>query len=92
MTSIRVGTEKVDSLINLVGELVITQSMLTQMGEQFEPARLTELLSGLEQLERNTFNFGNIQRLERVLVPDKFRLATRAREYVECNHVQTQSQ
>lgn len=54
MSSIRVGTEKVDSLINLVGELVITQSMLSQLGENFEPDRLAQLIDGLEQLERNT--------------------------------------
>jgi len=54
MSSIRVGTEKVDSLINLVGELVITQSMLSQLGENFEPSRLVQLVDGLEQLERNT--------------------------------------
>ena len=53
-SSIRVGTEKVDSLINLVGELVITQSMLSQLGENFDPSRLTQLTDGLEQLERNT--------------------------------------
>lgn len=54
MASIRVSTDKVDSLINLVGELVITQSMLSQLGENFEPSRLTQLIDGLEQLERNT--------------------------------------
>jgi two-component system chemotaxis sensor kinase CheA len=53
-SSIRVGTDKVDSLINLVGELVITQSMLSQLGENFEPALLPKLIDGLEQLERNT--------------------------------------
>jgi two-component system chemotaxis sensor kinase CheA len=53
-SSIRVGTDKVDSLINLVGELVITQSMLSQMGENFEPSLLPKLVDGLEQLERNT--------------------------------------
>jgi two-component system chemotaxis sensor kinase CheA len=31
--SIRVNTDKVDLLLNLVGELVITQSMLSQSGE-----------------------------------------------------------
>lgn len=54
MSSIRVGTDKVDSLINLVGELVITQSMLSQLGEDFDPSRLPQLIDGLEQLERNT--------------------------------------
>ncbi|WP_409524124.1 chemotaxis protein CheA [Nitrincola sp. MINF-07-Sa-05] len=54
MASIRVDTVKVDSLINLVGELVITQSMLSQMGEEFVPERLPSLLDGLEQLARHT--------------------------------------
>ncbi|MTI63777.1 chemotaxis protein CheA [Methylophaga sp.] len=54
MSSIRVGIDKVDSLINLVGELVITQSMLSQLGENFEVSRMQQLIDGLEQLERNT--------------------------------------
>ncbi len=53
-SSIRVGTDKIDTLINLVGELVITQSMLSQIGENFTPERLPELIDGLAQLERNT--------------------------------------
>ncbi len=54
-TSIRVGIDKVDSLINMVGELVITQAMLTQLGEQ-EPTEqtLTALQEGLAQLAHNT--------------------------------------
>lgn len=52
--SIRVGTDKVDSLVNLVGELVITQSMLGQIGENFDINMLPQLIDGLEQLERNT--------------------------------------
>jgi two-component system chemotaxis sensor kinase CheA len=59
-TSIRVGIDKVDEIINLVGELVITQSMLGQLGEDFENAqetsgaKLEKLREGLGQLERNT--------------------------------------
>ncbi|MFW5427253.1 MAG: chemotaxis protein CheA [Methylophagaceae bacterium] len=53
-TSIRVGTDKVDSLINLVGELVITQSMLSQIGDNFVPDMLPQLIDGLAQLERNS--------------------------------------
>ncbi len=53
-TSIRVGIDKVDALINIVGELVITQSMLDQVGEHFDPSRITQLRDGLAQLERNT--------------------------------------
>lgn len=52
--SIRVGTDKVDSLVNMVGELVITQSMLSQIGENFTPEMLPLLIDGLAQLERNT--------------------------------------
>ncbi len=55
--SIRVAVEKVDSLVNLVGELVITQSMLTQMGNDpgdFDLLRLEQLREGLGQLERQT--------------------------------------
>jgi len=53
-SSIRVGTDKVDSLINLVGELVITQSMLSQIGDNFTPEMLPQLIDGLAQLERNS--------------------------------------
>jgi len=53
-SSIRVGTDKVDSLINLVGELVITQSMLSQIGDNFTPDMLPQLIDGLAQLERNS--------------------------------------
>ncbi len=53
-SSIRVGIDKVDSLINLVGELVITQSMLDQVGENFDHSKLSLLRDGLSQLERNT--------------------------------------
>jgi len=53
-SSIRVGIDKVDSLINLVGELVITQSMLEQVGENFDHSKLPLLRDGLSQLERNT--------------------------------------
>lgn len=53
-SSIRVGIDKVDSLINMVGELVITQSMLGQLGSEFDMAQLPRLIEGLGQLEHNT--------------------------------------
>ena len=54
-TSIRVGIDKVDSLINMVGELVITQAMLNQLSEQdITPATITALQEGLAQLAHNT--------------------------------------
>ena len=53
-TSIRVSIDKVDALINMVGELVITQSMLSQFGENFEMKNLEKLRDGLSLLERNT--------------------------------------
>ncbi|WP_273432081.1 chemotaxis protein CheW [Chitinibacter tainanensis] len=53
-TSIRVSVEKVDQLLNLVGELVITQSMLAQNALQLDPVTHERLLAGVAQLERNT--------------------------------------
>ncbi|MTD25612.1 chemotaxis protein CheA [Erwinia sorbitola] len=52
-TSIRVAVEKVDQLINLVGELVITQSMLAQRSGELDPVNHGELLNSMGQLERN---------------------------------------
>lgn len=52
--SIRVSIDKVDDLINMVGELVITQSMLGQLGQDFDISKLEKLNDGLSQLERNT--------------------------------------
>jgi len=54
VSSIRVGTEKIDALINLVGELVITQAMLTQQASHLDPVLNEKLLAGLSQLDRNT--------------------------------------
>ncbi|GAB7025048.1 chemotaxis protein CheW [Geotalea toluenoxydans] len=53
-SSIRVGVAKVDQLINQVGELVITQALLDQMGGQLDPVLFENLHRGLLQLERNT--------------------------------------
>lgn len=53
-TSIRVSIEKIDTLVNLVGELVITQSMLGQLGNEFDMSKLLRLQEGLAQLEHNT--------------------------------------
>ena len=53
-SSIRVDTRKIDTLINMVGELVITQSMLSLIGEHFELSKLDQLKNGLSQLERHT--------------------------------------
>jgi len=53
-TSIRVSVEKVDQMINLVGELVITQSMLAETASHLDPVLNEQLITGLVQLERNT--------------------------------------
>ena len=53
-SSIRVDIDKVDNLINMVGELVITQSMLGELGENFDMGRVQRLQEGLAQLEHNT--------------------------------------
>ncbi|MBL8446519.1 MAG: chemotaxis protein CheW [Zoogloeaceae bacterium] len=52
--SIRVSVDKVDQMINLVGELVITQAMLQQSASTMDPVIYERLLQGLSQLERNT--------------------------------------
>jgi two-component system chemotaxis sensor kinase CheA len=52
--SIRVATEKVDNIINLVGELLITQSMLSGFADGIDPNDLDRLRQGLSQLARNT--------------------------------------
>jgi two-component system, chemotaxis family, sensor kinase CheA len=52
-TSIRVSTGKMDALVDIVGELVITQTILNQTVTQFGPDSLPRLTAGLAQLERN---------------------------------------
>ena len=51
--SIRVSVEKIDELMNTVGELVITQAMLSQLGSHFGGPEAEKLRAGLAQLERN---------------------------------------
>jgi two-component system chemotaxis sensor kinase CheA len=53
-STIRVPIEKVDQLINLVGELVITQAMLAQTGRGLDPVVHQQMATGLTDLERNT--------------------------------------
>jgi two-component system, chemotaxis family, sensor kinase CheA len=53
-TTIRVSVDKVDALINLVSELVITQAMLAQRSSELDPTQHEQLFSGLNQLDRNT--------------------------------------
>lgn len=53
-STLRVSVEKVDQLINLVGELVITQAMLAQNTQGLDPAIYQQLASGLADLDRNT--------------------------------------
>ncbi|BBF86491.1 signal transduction histidine kinase CheA [Aquitalea magnusonii] len=51
--SIRVNIDKVDLLLNLVGELVITQSMLLQSSQALDAVQNERLLSGISALQRN---------------------------------------
>ena len=53
-TTIRVDVKKVDQLINLVGELVITQAMLAQNSQGLDSGVYQQLLAGLADLDRNT--------------------------------------
>jgi len=52
--TIRVSISKVDQLINLVGELVITQAMLAQNSRALDAALYQKMLTGLADLDRNT--------------------------------------
>ncbi|MYL26576.1 MULTISPECIES: chemotaxis protein CheA [Halomonadaceae] len=70
-SSIRVDTGKIDNLIDMVGELVITQSMLNELGENFTMDKLEKLQDGLAQLERNTRELQeNVMRIR--MVPISF--------------------
>ncbi len=53
-SSIRVSVDKVDQMINLVGELVITQAMIADAAAYLDPAAAEKLLSGIDLLARNT--------------------------------------
>ncbi|MCJ8170075.1 chemotaxis protein CheA [Atopomonas sediminilitoris] len=53
-SSIRVSVEKIDTLVNLVGELVITQSMLNQLTGVLDPSEYERIFHALGQLEHNT--------------------------------------
>ncbi len=53
-STLRVSVEKVDQLINLVGELVITQAMLAQNSKGVDAALHQQMMAGLVDLERNT--------------------------------------
>jgi len=53
-SSIRVSVEKVDQLINLIGELVITNAMLEQRSSNLDPIAHERLMSSISQLGRNT--------------------------------------
>lgn len=69
--SIRVQTEKIDELMNLVGELVINQAMLAQLGRREDAESRERLLSGLTELERNTRELqDNVMRIR--MVPMRF--------------------
>jgi len=52
--TLRVSVERIDQLINLVGELVITQAVLAQTTADLDPALHQQLAAGLADLERNT--------------------------------------
>jgi two-component system chemotaxis sensor kinase CheA len=53
-STLRVSVEKVDQLINLVGELVITQAMLAQNSKNIDTGLYQQLAAGLADLDRNT--------------------------------------
>jgi two-component system chemotaxis sensor kinase CheA len=52
-TSIRVSTAKIDRVIDLVGELVVTQAMIAQVVARFTPDRLPQLAEAVGQMDRH---------------------------------------
>jgi two-component system chemotaxis sensor kinase CheA len=52
--TIRVDLDKVDRLVNLVGEMVITQAMISEQLRDVPPGTLQQLVEGLEELSRHT--------------------------------------
>ncbi len=52
--SLRVSVEKVDQLVNLIGELVITHAMISAGSQELDPILHDKLLTGIDQLGRNT--------------------------------------
>jgi len=53
-SSLRIDIKKVDQLFNQVGEIVITQAMLSQMASKLDPVLHENIHTGLAELERNT--------------------------------------
>jgi two-component system chemotaxis sensor kinase CheA len=49
-SSIRVGVERLDVVMNLVGELVINRSRLTQIGNKYQLRELTETLARVDRI------------------------------------------
>ena len=54
ITSIRVDIDKVDTLINMVGEVVITQTMLAAQAKQLPPQEFLDLINGIDELSQHT--------------------------------------
>ena len=52
--TIRVDLDKIDRLVNMVGEMVITQAMIAEHLRDLPPGEFQELLEGLEQLAQHT--------------------------------------
>ncbi|MEQ1705080.1 MAG: chemotaxis protein CheA [Rickettsiales bacterium] len=53
-TSIRVDLDKVDKLVNMVGELVITEAMLKAQTRDFNEGKFSDLMRGISELSQHT--------------------------------------
>lgn len=53
-TTIRVNLDRIDRMVNLVGEIVITQAMLSEIAEQLPPEQATSVLEGIQSLSRQS--------------------------------------
>lgn len=52
-STLRVATDKIDQILNLVGELVITQAMLEQSASHLDQMEHSQLVNGASLLQRN---------------------------------------
>ncbi len=71
--SIRVAIDKVEALMNMVGELVITQSMLSQISSEFDSKTISRFRAGLSQLEQNSREIQeNVMRIRMLPISNVF--------------------
>jgi two-component system chemotaxis sensor kinase CheA len=71
--TIRVGTDKLDDLVNMVGELIINKSRLSQISKEIDDEELNNAISAFERLSRDLQDTALSMRMVKVShIFDKF--------------------